>query len=263
MPNAASANPGQGPTIKAGFANGSESLEEEVDLIDLLADVLKAQGLEFRKQGDGLVSAAGLVLRPQFVSLEPKHPKGAKVCSTIEFSHPDFGRVLPFEYQHAQGGDLGAAFRGGFESWAKYDMPAIFDALKPEPDDCPYLTMNYPANAERSAVRRRRVILGPPLHMAQKHDNAIDAEHPFCPCCLLTNSIDAFKSLLDADGVFGLRMFVMRNENGEVEADCRVNGEDFAAGEGALIKYAEGWSDRGYEYRKQYVIVQNLGVAED
>jgi hypothetical protein len=40
-----------------------------------------------------------------------------------------------------------------------------------------------------------------------------------------------------------------------MQADCRVNGEDWLAGADALRAYVATWPDRGLETRKQYVLI--------
>jgi len=50
----------------------------------------------------------------------------------------------------------------------------------------------------------------------------------------------------------------MRDQDGAAAADCRVNGEDWKEGERALRAYVEKWPQRGFEARKQYVILQNF-----
>ena len=82
--------------------------------------------------------------------------------------------------------------------------------------------------------------------------------HEFCPCCLLTNSFSAFKELIEARQFYGLRLFAARDENGFPQADCRVNGEDWAEGCEALRKYVTTWPGEGYEFRKQYVVLHTF-----
>jgi len=101
----------------------------------------------------------------------------------------------------------------------------------------------------------RRVVLGPPLQMVQKN-GPIPGEHPFCPCCLFTGSFRAFEKVLRDREFHGIRMFVLRDANGHIEADCRVNGIDWPEGAAALVNYAKDWPDRGTEYRKQYIVIQ-------
>lgn len=80
---------------------------------------------------------------------------------------------------------------------------------------------------------------------------------PFCACCFLTNNFDAFKSLVESDGVHAIRFYAARNPDGSPEADCRVNGHDFPDGAAALRRYATTWPPAGFEFRKQYVLMQN------
>jgi hypothetical protein len=112
---------------------------------------------------------------------------------------------------------------------------------------------------------RRRAVLGPVAHYAERPAAKSDGtsgseteEHPFCPCCLLTNSFQAFQSLLEAEGFCGIRLDAARDENGKPQADCRVNGGDWEAGAQALRNYVKTWPARGFEFRKQYVVIQTL-----
>jgi hypothetical protein len=57
---------------------------------------------------------------------------------------------------------------------------------------------------------------------------------------------------------YGIRLLVLRDEEGEVSADCRVSGIDWEMGKEHLIKYGETWADRGIEMRKQYVAIYTL-----
>src|SRR5215510_12369335 len=82
----------------------------------------------------------------------------------------------------------------------------------------------------------------------------------FCPCCLLTNSYGAFESLIESDGFFAIRLLAMRNGDGSAQADCRVNGEDWQAGQRALCDCARTWPDAGFEVRKQYVVLQTAST---
>jgi hypothetical protein len=74
MPNAQNDNPGRGPTIKAGFANAERTWEEQADLVALLSHMLAEAGHEFRRKSDRLIAPSGLMLTPQFESLEPQNP---------------------------------------------------------------------------------------------------------------------------------------------------------------------------------------------
>jgi hypothetical protein len=120
--------------------------------------------------------------------------------------------------------------------------------------------MSFPAKDGQPA-RDRRVILGPVMHFMETppaNNTTNEDAHPFCPCCLLTNSFPAFKELMESDRFGGVRLFAARDEDGTPQADCRVNGDDWEPGAQALREYAKTWPEAGYEFRKQYVVLQNF-----
>ena len=63
---------------------------------------------------------------------------------------------------------------------------------------------------------------------------------------------------MEGDAFYGLRLYAARDENGEPQADCRINGEDWEPGKEALRDYAGTWTPAGYEFRKQYVVLQTV-----
>ena len=50
----------------------------------------------------------------------------------------------------------------------------------------------------------------------------------------------------------------MRDEQGQITSDCRINGIDYEPGKTTLCKYAEQWPDAGVEYRKQYIVIHTV-----
>ncbi len=251
-------NPGQGITVRAAFAGASRIREEEVDLVESLAAVMRTQGIKAQRHATWLELDSGIVLQPQIVSFEPHEGGGVKTATTIQASHE---RLIPsalFEYQHAVGDNLQSALAQGFEGWTQMDLLVLQEALRDQPKSCSSLEVSYPENDCRGPLKRR-IVLGPASHAAKK-TIAEDEEHPFCPCCLFTNSMAAFREILEINAFYGVRLFVMRDQNGVAEADCRVNGRDWNAGVEALIKYAQGWPDRGFEFRKQYVAIQSVAT---
>lgn len=63
----------------------------------------------------------------------------------------------------------------------------------------------------------------------------------------------------------GIRFYAARNHEDQVTADCRVNGEDYPAGQEALLLYGKSWPEAGFEYRKQYILLlerrENLSAS--
>ena len=159
-----------------------------------------------------------------------------RTSTTIQAWHPELAPEGVFEYQHSiSNEDAVSAFRRGFSQWAATDAVALRDSASDEPD-CPCMIMEFPAD-DGGASLRRRVVLGPVAHYAESPAPAQDEEHPFCPCCLFTNSLDAFHGILRDGGYAAIRLYAARDANGEISADCRVNGEDYPAGQQALAEY--------------------------
>ncbi|MDW3684252.1 DUF6348 family protein [Cupriavidus sp. CV2] len=83
-------------------------------------------------------------------------------------------------------------------------------------------------------------------------------EHGFCPCCLLTKSIEAFRPILETCEFAAIRLYAARDGEGEIQAVCRLNGEDYPAGKLALMDYVKTWPEMGFEFRKQLVVVRSV-----
>ena len=252
------ANPGVVAEAKWTFNDGRRTWEEPMDLIKTLAAVLEDRGHGVLADGPVLIDRdSQLSFRPLMESMEPVHENGVRTTTTIEIKHP-FRIAQPvFEFQHSSGPNLEASIRDGFGQWYDCDFIALRDAIREDPIDCQEIY--FPVEAEGRAGQRR-VTLGPVLHYQEQEpsSNRMDNDHCFCPCCLFTNSIDAFRPLLASGGFHALRLFAMRNAIGHIDADCRVNGEDYDPGKQSLIRYATNWMPAGVEFRKQYVVIQNI-----
>jgi len=244
-PSPARENPGRGHTVLVTLENPQKAWEESCDLATSLAATLNALGHEAQSKGSW-VQLGGFSLMPRVVNVEPMDSTGVMTSSTIQIAHASLAPGGLFEFQRASGTDVSDSFSNGFKSWAEIDLPVFLDALRASPAVCMVMTPGQ---------EFRRIILGPPLQMAQNPE-AIRGDHEFCPCCLFTNSIGAFEGLVRESHFYGIRLFVSRDTEGIIEAECRVNGVDLPTGAAALANYAKTWPDRGFEYRKQYVCIQ-------
>ena len=260
-PQLCAANPGVGTIAEIGFADGERTWSEDVDLVALAALECEKHDHETINHGDWLEHpSSGFAILPQFVSLEPMEEEAVRTVTTVQVNH---GQLVPrglFEYQHAWGKDAAASISRGFDVWVQMDFATLLDALRAEPQTCSVFATELPETEERP-VRMRRALLGPTIHYMQAPgDESSDDEHTFCPCCLLTNSYETFRPLIEGDELLALRMFALRDNEGKVLADCRINGEDWEPGAEALRRYAETWPPAGYEHRKQYVVLQTVEV---
>jgi uncharacterized protein DUF6348 len=264
------ANPGIGVEARFAFANGDRSWTEKVDLVQLAESALKSFSHAVKREKSWLEHPeSGYLLSPQLVGLEPLEAGGVRTVTTIQVNHPALVPQGVFEYQHSTGDNAEESIRSGFDQWVQTDFVPLLDARSSRPEACTMLQMEMPVKEGRP-VRIRRAILGPVAHLqqnpppqvesesCQRVKNEAEGEHPFCPCCLLTRSFEAFKELLDRDAFYGLRLYAARFD-GVPQADCRVNGEDWEPGAVALRKYAETWPEAGLEFRKQYVVLHTVG----
>jgi hypothetical protein len=256
------ANPGTGVEAKVAFSTGDRSWTEEVNLVSLAAAVFKEQGYSVTNEKTWLLHGdSGFMILPQFVGIQPLEDGGVQTVTTVQTNHPTLAPGGVFEYQHSMGDSVADSVAKGFDQWVQTDFVTLLDALRPKPESCTALEMAFPARDDKPA-RVRRAVLGPVAHFmqdppSQAAENAPE-EHPFCPCCLLTNSFEAFRDLIERDGFYCLRLFAARTTEGTPEADCRVNGEDWEKGAQALREYARTWPAAGYEFRKQYVVLQSI-----
>ena len=247
------ANPGLSAQFSVNYNDGSA---DNLDLPALLADLLAAEGYPTTRHGDWLHHAAsGYALLVQIAALD----LGERVRSTttIQIHHPDLFPQGIFEYQHSFGESPEEAIRYGFELWLSSDWQLLHAVATHDDKDHTGMTMTF------SDGGSRRVHFGAPQYWQENpapvptDSEGDDAHHPFCPCCLFTNSMDAYQPLLEAQDNYALRLFAARNDDGSTDADCRVNGEDYTPGIDALRAYAATWPGTGSEFRKQYVLITN------
>ncbi|MGJ7534469.1 MULTISPECIES: DUF6348 family protein [unclassified Variovorax] len=252
FPLRAAGNPGQGTTFALAFRNDEREWTESLDLSALLRDALLARGQAAALARDGWVTLSdGLWLLPQILSYSRAEDGSVRTSSTIEVAHAGLLPQGIFEYQHSGGETTEQALTRGFDLWAQVDLVVFQDALGGELAHCTSMDMSWKEG------RQRRVLFGPVAHRATLPAAEVEEEHPFCPCCLFTNTWDAFKPQIESDSLHAVRLYAVRDAEGEVQADCRINGEDWPAGAEALRAYVTQWPDRGFEFRKQYVVIQS------
>ena len=250
---------------------------QSLTLQQLLAHTLAELGIETQEQSERLLLDDGLQLAPHMVDMAAQSNGSWRTSTVIEVYHPLIEDVL-FEYQHSAGASQLAALHEGFNTWARMDLVTLRDAVQPELER-PSLGLGYADEATGEAYQRQ-VVLGPtghyqqqppeekkacPIHAGSEDESAEEeteteaeeSEHDFCPCCLFTNSMQAFADLLKSREFLGVRLYAARDAQGEVSADCRVNGHDFPAALPYLQAYAQSWPQAGLEFRKQYVIIRN------
>ncbi|WP_257388871.1 DUF6348 family protein [Tahibacter caeni] len=233
---------------------------EAAAALPVLADLLREHGHAVTV-GDATLGVEGFVLSLRLDGMENRNGH-CRSDTQIAASHPQLGDTPIVEYQFGYGVDAEQALRRGFENWYLLDFVVLLDALHETPQRCQTMSWsadpaNDPTTGAPTPPRNYRVLFGPVHHFLDDPSRLAEGEDPgFCDCCLFTRSLDAFKALLLQGRLIPARLFVMRQANGETDADCRINGEDYAPVREALARWAGDWTDRGLEWRKQYVIAQ-------
>jgi Family of unknown function (DUF6348) len=262
-PNKRPTNPGLGPTGKLTLSSGGRNWTEEVDLVRAAAEALAKHGHSVKNHATWLQHpASGYSILPQLAGVQLLDGGGMRTVTTVQVNHAALAPDGIFEYQHATGDKLVESVFNGLDQWVQTDFVALLDAARGKAEKCTEMRLSLPAK-DGKVTKVRRAVLGPVSHFAQSPPAVTTPEeHPFCACCLLTRSFEAFKDLFQGDGFFGLRLYAARDQNGAPAADCRVNGDDFPAGIEALRRYAATWPAAGFEFRKQYVVLQAADGAE-
>jgi hypothetical protein len=241
------------------------------DVVHLAARVLEEHGHPVARHETWIEHlGTKYIFEPHLIETHALKDGGIRSVTTIKTNHSVFAPDGIFEYQHATGDNLSEAICRGFSEWIRLDLTVLVDALRDRAENCTAFEMSFPQRDDRPPLHRR-ALLGPVAHYVQGPSGNAAREasptsneeaHPFCPCCLLTNSFDVFRPLIEANRFFGIRLVAIRDESGSPLADCRVNGEDFEDGARALCGYVERWPKSGYEIRRQYVVLQSLAKSQ-
>ena len=234
-------------------------MAEEIDIVQLAADVMEHDGYSVVRRDPWLEHPeSGVTIRPELLDSNPSG-KLVHSVSVVTTAHPQLIPRGVFEYQHGYSKTLVEALRDGFDQWVQFDFAVLLDALRDPLEYCQGMEITFPQTDGSNL--RRRAVLGPIGHAAPFRDHPpADEGHPFCSCCFLTNTFDAFRPLMESDAFYGIRFFAARGDDGAPSADCRVNGEDWEDGKRALLGYVDTWPETGFELRKQYVVMQTLSV---
>lgn len=241
-------------------ATATATATETAAALSALADLLRENG-HVVTPGDAALEVDGFVLRPWLDGIENGNDR-CRSYTRIAASHPRLGAEPIVEYQFGYGVDTAQALRRGFENWYQLDFVVLLDALRETPLHCKILSWSAdeakdPATGAPLSPGNYRVLLGPIQHFLGDPSRLAEGEDPgFCPCCLFTQSLAAFRPLLMQGRLIPTRLFVSRQDDGEIHADCRINGADYAPVRDELARWAGEWTDRGLEWRKQYVIAQ-------
>jgi len=239
--------------ILSRFFKGPPAPEPALPL-RLLLEATRASDPHARLVDGQVHLSSGITLGVEHIETFRFDNGNVRTATVTTARHPTFFTEGLVEFQHAMGADEQASMSSGFRSWAQMDLATLSDAVQADPRHCALMEITLPAS-EQAPEAVRQIVLGPVAHYASEPVDA-DEEHPFCPCCLLTRSLEAFMPVLRAEQFLGVRLFASRADDGSFSADCRINGQDHPDALPALVEYARQWAGTGTEFRKQYVIIR-------
>jgi hypothetical protein len=236
----------------------AKNSEPSNSIVESLTRVLKEEGYDPVEVPGGIVLPSGLIARAEFLEMHVLGEEMVRTSTRIVSVHSDQFTDGLTEFQHASGNTEQDSLENGFRTWAQTDLATLEDALAEDSKSSLVMTMDFP-ESESSPAIRRKIYMGPYIHHVSKssEDGNCDPEcHTFCPCCLYTKSFEAFSELLKSNRFVCIRLFASRDGDGVVSADCCVNGEDFPLGVQYLKEYVNSWPQKGFEFRKQYVVIR-------
>ncbi len=248
---------------KTATAPAPESLAQTQNeqVLTQLGTTLRGLGWDLTESQGCLTLSSGIELQVEYLDCVEFANGNFRTMTRTIATHPHhFPNGLP-EYQHAVGNTAVEAMTAGFSNWAEMDLVTLNESFQERPTHCNFMDVPLPATPD-SPAKTRRVVFGPVGHMAASAPPVQDDEHAFCPCCLFTKSIEAFRPALQSDDTLGIRLFATRDI--EVDADCRINGDDFPAGVEQLKVYVHSWPEMpGMEFRKQYIVIRTIDQSAD
>jgi hypothetical protein len=232
---------------------------EQSHLTELLLRALEVRGFQARLVDGHALLDSGVHVDCDFLQAVVATDGSVRTSTRTLAWHESHFPEGVLEYQHSSGATLDGALQEGFASWSSMDLALLESIATDELDNCSSMQLELPDG--EGGTLRRQVVFGNAAHLARAPVVAGEEEHPFCPCCLFTQSMEALKGSIAVDRFLGIRLFAMRNPEGIPEADCRINGEDAPEALPALRHYVSTWPQRGFEFRKQYVAVRTLGAT--
>lgn len=204
----------------------------------------------------------GYYLFPLLIALSHDEDNGFKISATIQIHHKEIfpEGIFEYVYPQKQATDLTDGLFDLFKTWVDLDWETLADCLNLK--NSKYMSVEIELKDVVKHIFYGSVLSYPNVDAEKLKAKGIDPDpyiDEFCPCCLFTNSMEAFDDQIkDTEKNYAVRLFAMKNANGEIKADCRINGEEYPQAEEYLKKYASTWKDCDIiKFRKQYVIIRN------
>lgn len=202
-PATSATNPGKAVELRV---HGTRDTGAAVNVVVILADVLRSRGHSVRQHASWLTVEHGFTLLPRIAEIN-RTESGAhwRIATTIEVHHAELFPTGVFEFQHSVSDDVADALHSGFSQFENIDYSVLRAAASGQSGECTFIDFKERYYTTRLA-KGRRVVLGPVSWTVQDSAAAQKDDHPFCPCCFFTNSREAMDEKVLSSDVCAIRL---------------------------------------------------------
>jgi len=165
-----------------------------------------------------------------------------------------------FEYAYGWGIDIKEAIINAAFRWIESDFNVFHDLLcKATEHDHSANKMELISISSNKKTLGWEVIFGPLIY-TELRDKKLELKQNE----IFIHLFDLISaSLLFEKGVFGIKVFVMKKKNGELEIDCRLNCHAWEEGKMELEKFIHNWDVfNESHWRKQYILIVDKNLEE-
>lgn len=179
----------------------------------------------------------------------------------IHLEHKKFPQPIN-EFVYGWGDSAKNAIINAFERWIESDFPVVHDMLADH------------KISETSTVQMKLVshsgITDEQISWKGVIGSLLSSDNPEI---MVEENIryEIFRILFDdisgdflgEKGVYPIKCFLSKDEKGNINVDCRLNGKIWERGWHTLHNYCQNWNVSKYSYWKQYFIIHNVDNLPD
>jgi hypothetical protein len=216
-----------------------------------LAQLLEAAGLAIARGDDGRLTETVSQLRFAVAATWPRSAAPGLARSfgvRIDVAHDElFGVEGVFEYSYGSGSSDAEAADAALTNWIEHDLAALRSAAAGQAVEGLKLTFGEDAADARQGWE---IYLGPMLYYAGPA-----GPEPCCEACLFAQNAEVLMTLLDQGRSCAVKIVAGRDADGEISADCRIDGRDWPEGRASIMRAVASWPPAdGLALRRQYLI---------
>jgi hypothetical protein len=240
-------------------------MTDEINLYHLLAEQFAEAG--YPTQSDG----ASFCFFPLDLALELRIVKenmtdnGCSVFMTIRCTHPIKFPAGITEYATGMAENKRAAVSQAFHNWIICDFTPIHDYLCESGTLLGSTSETACYAGELNEFVAWDIFYGPRIETVQHGSHLHPTKNDSKEQVIVIQTL--FQALTDevfgVPGLYYIRTFMSKYQDGSIQCDCRVNGNDWEHGKESLIQYISQYpTGDGLIYIKQNILLANKPIEE-